>query len=144
MADILHDFIIRESVEKVFEGISTPAGLNAWWTKKSAGEAAIGTEYELFFGPKYDWRAVVSKCSPGKEFELKMTKSESDWRDTLIGFNLEKMDDNVTQVHFYHKNWPATNDHFRISSYCWAMYLRILKRHLEFGEEVEYDKRLEV
>ena len=143
MADILHDFIIRAQSSKVFAGISTPAGLDAWWTKKSVGEAAVGTEYELFFGPKYDWRAVVSKCIPNKEFELKMTKSDSEWRDTLIGFNLRQMDA-VTQAQFYHKNWPAESEHFRISSYCWAMYLRILKRHIEFGENVDYDKRLEV
>jgi Activator of Hsp90 ATPase homolog 1-like protein len=32
----------------------------------------------------------------------------------------------------------------KISSYCWAMYLRILKRYVEFGEEVPYEKRLQV
>jgi hypothetical protein len=31
-----------------------------------------------------------------------------------------------------------------ISTYCWAMYLRILKRWLEFGEQVPYEKRLSV
>ena len=143
MADILHDFIIRSSAQKVFAGVSTPEGLNNWWTLKSSGEAAVGSEYSLYFGPKYDWRAVVSKCVPNKEFELKMTKSDSEWRDTLIGFTLTQMD-SVTQVKFYHKNWPSESEHFRISSYCWAMYLRILKRNIEFGETVDYDQRLEV
>ena len=36
------------------------------------------------------------------------------------------------------------NDHYKISSYCWAMYLRILKRYVESGEEVPYENRLNV
>ena len=35
-------------------------------------------------------------------------------------------------------------EHFRISSYCWAMYLRVLKRGVEFGEAVPYKDRLNV
>jgi hypothetical protein len=31
----------------------------------------------------------------------------------------------------------------RISCHCWALYLRLLRRHLEFGESVPYDRRLE-
>ena len=40
--------------------------------------------------------------------------------------------------------WPTPHEHCRISSFCWAMYLRILKRHLEFGENVPYVQRLDV
>jgi len=40
--------------------------------------------------------------------------------------------------------WPAVNEHYRISSYCWAMYLRILQRYLEHNESVPYESRLTV
>ncbi len=33
MADILQDFPIGVAPAKVYDGISTPAGLNEWWTK---------------------------------------------------------------------------------------------------------------
>jgi len=29
-------------------------------------------------------------------------------------------------------------------THCWAMYLRILGRHLEHGESVPFEKRLDV
>jgi hypothetical protein len=51
---------------------------------------------------------------------------------------------NSTDVHFYHEGWPQANEHFKISSFCWAMYLRILKRNIEKGELVPYEKRLDV
>ena len=38
----------------------------------------------------------------------------------------------------------AADDHSRISSYCWAIYLRVLKHWIERGERVPYGRRLEV
>ena len=50
----------------------------------------------------------------------------------------------VTKVRFYHRGWPEANSHYRISCHCWALYLRILRRHIEHGESVPYEKRLDV
>lgn len=143
MADLFHYFPINAPLEKVFESISTPKGLDIWWSKSSTGKPAIGEVYRLFFGADYNWEAVVSKFIPEKEFELTMTKADSDWISSKLGFTLT-VNNNVTEVHFYHTGWKEDNEHFRISNFCWAMYLRILKRNLEFGEEVPYEDRLSV
>ncbi len=50
----------------------------------------------------------------------------------------------ITQVRFYHRGWPVETEHYRISCYCWAMYLRVMKRYLEHGEIVPYERRLDV
>jgi uncharacterized protein YndB with AHSA1/START domain len=57
MADIFQDLPIKTAPDRVFEAISTPRGLDCWWTKTSAGEPKAGAVYELQFGPEYDWRA---------------------------------------------------------------------------------------
>src|SRR5262245_31960700 len=143
MPDILHDFPINAPAKKVFDAISTPAGLDTWWTKESSGTPAEGEEYELHFGPPYDWRAVVTRCAQDKEFEFTITHADHDWQNTKVGFTLN---DNagMTQVRFRHVGWPAENDHYRTSCYCWAMYLRVLRRNLEKGETVPYELRLDV
>jgi len=64
------------------------------------------------------------------------------WSKTSEGKPVIDDKNNVTEVHFYHKGWPQNNEHYRISCYCWAMYLRILKRYLEYGEQVPYENRL--
>ncbi|MBI3004678.1 MAG: SRPBCC domain-containing protein [Ignavibacteriales bacterium] len=143
MPDILHDFPINASAERVFDAVSSPRGLDAWWTKKSSGEPKVGAEYSLWFGPEYDWRAIVSQCKRAKEFELKIAKADRDWEPTRVGFDLEESN-GVTQVRFHHLGWPESNDHYRTSCFCWAMYLRLLKRYVEFGEVVPYEKRLDV
>jgi uncharacterized protein YndB with AHSA1/START domain len=143
MADIMQDFPTKATASQVFQAVSTPQGLDRWWTKKSAGKPAEGEEYELWFGAQYDWRARVTHCIPDSEFELQMTRADADWMGTRVGFRLDPKNGN-TWVRFYHTGWPTANEHYRISCHCWALYLRILRRYLEHGESVPYEQRLDV
>ncbi len=143
MADIRHDFPIGAPVEQVFEGMTSPGGLDEWWTLRSKGTPRLGEVYELWFGPEYDWRARVVVCETNRLFELELTKSMDDWLGTKVGFSLAPREGG-TQVRFWHAGWQEASDHFRTSSFCWAMYLRVLKRYLEHGERVPYDRRLDV
>lgn len=142
MADICHDFLIHSSPERVFEAVSRPAGLDNWWTRRSKGEPEAGSTYELWFGPQYDWRAVVRVCVPASRIEWELTEADKDWEGTRVGFRLNAEGDG-TQVRFRHAGWAEENSHYRVSCYCWAMYLRILKRFVEHGETVPYEQRLE-
>ena len=143
MADILQDFPIRAPRDRVYQAVSTPAGLDCWWTKKSAGNPIEGAEYELWFGPPYDWRAKVTRCVADAEFELQLVVADDDWLSTRVGFHLDDRD-GMTWVRFHHTGWPSHNEHNRISCHCWAMYLRVLRRYLEHGELVPYENRLDV
>ena len=143
MADIFQHFPIKAPVRRVFEAVSTPAGLDSWWTLNSSKGSDEGAEYNLGFGPGYDWLAKVTRQVPDSEFEIEFTQADSDWQGTRLGFQLEERD-GATEVRFHHTGWPEQNEHYRISCYCWAMYLRILKRYLENGETVPYERRLDV
>src|SRR5262249_37818125 len=132
MPDIYHDFPINAPADRVYQAISTPQGLDRWWTKRAAGQAILGADYQLWFGPEYDWRARVTKLVPPSEFELEFTSADPDWMGTRVGFRLADGKAGSTQVRFYHTGWPASNEHWRISCYCWAMYLRLLRRNLEY------------
>lgn len=143
MPDILQDFPVRAPREAVFHAVSEPRGLESWWTKRSSGDPAEGAEYELWFGADYDWRAKVARYVPDTEFELELTRADSDWLGTRVGFRLET-GEGATWVRFHHAGWPNANEHYRISCHCWAMYLRVLRRFLEHGETVPYEDRLDV
>jgi uncharacterized protein YndB with AHSA1/START domain len=64
MSDIYHDLPIKAPIDRVLRAVSTPEGLDTWWTKSSSGEPKVGAEYELSFGPEYLWRARVTRCVP--------------------------------------------------------------------------------
>lgn len=143
MPDILHDFIVVAKKPSLFAAISTPGGLNEWWTKTSSGEPHVGAEYYLGFGPGVDWRARVTEVLANQTFEIQITRADPDWEDTRIRFEL--MDGaSATSVRFRHIGWPSSNEHYRVSCYCWAMYLRIMRRYVEHGERVPYESRLSV
>jgi uncharacterized protein YndB with AHSA1/START domain len=118
MPDILQDFLIAAPVEQVYAAIATADGLEQWWTKTSAGVPQVGRQYELGFGPAYQWRAIVTRVDAPRRFELQISVADRDW--------------------------PEANEHYRIPCHCWAMYLRLLRRHLEAGETVPYERRLDV
>ena len=143
METVFHSFFFISPSKDVFEAISTPDGLNSWWSKTCAGNAALGEEYQMGFGPGYDdWCAVISKYSP-REFELTFENAMEDWIGTRVGFVLTDKND-ATNVEFYHSGWSSQSEHFKISSYCWAMCLRLLRRFVELGEVVEFDNRNDV
>ena len=143
MPDIYHDFIIVAKKPAVFAAISTSRGLDEWWTETSAGEPSIGAQYQLGFGPGVDWRARVTEILTNQTFELQITGADPDWTDSRIRFDLFD-GAAATTVRFRHLGWPSNNEHYRVSCFCWAMYLRILRRYVEHGERVPYEKRLNV
>jgi uncharacterized protein YndB with AHSA1/START domain len=143
MADIFHELPIRAPLDRVFHAISSPEGLDTWWTKTCSGRAEVGAIYQLGFGPDYQWQGRVITCTPDVAFALEFTRSDQDWNGTRVGFQLESRN-NRTWVKFHHTGWPNLNEHFRVSCTCWASYLRILRRSLEHGEQVAYEDRLDV
>ncbi len=143
MTDILHQFPIDASLERVFDGFSSPADLDQWWTLRSTGAPEVGTSYHLDFGPGYQWQALVIQADRPHQLTLEFTDADPDWLGTTLHVSL-KPEVGGTQVRFAHRGWRDQNAHYRTSAYCWAMYLRILKRFLEHGEVVAYDRRLEV
>lgn len=141
MPDILQDLPLRVPRGRAFAAVSTPAGLNSWWTEEAAGRPELGAAYALRFGPEYAWSAEVTRCAPDAEFELTLTRADADWLGTRVGFVLETRGDH-TWLRFRHAGWPAANEHYRVSAHCWALYLRLLRRAVECGEVVAYEDRL--
>lgn len=141
MADVFLSFPVKGPIDQVYSAITTPEGLDQWWTLRSKGEPVVGSEYQLYFAQDYDWRATVIKSDPPFSFELEVTSATPDWQGTNVVLTIAEID-GLTKVNFEHRGWPENNDHFRSSSFCWAMYLRLMKRYVEFGETVAYGDRL--
>lgn len=144
MPDILLDFSVAAPPAAVYVAISTPAGLDQWWTLTSAGEPREGATYALGFGPEYQWTARVTRCLADQAFELELIDAMPDWAGTRVGFHLAASASGGTHVQFSHAGWTQAGDHYRTSAFCWAMYLRIMKLGIEQGLRVPYEQRLAV
>jgi uncharacterized protein YndB with AHSA1/START domain len=137
---IYHDLVIKASTQAVYEAVTDPGKLCDWWTLNCSGHPELGAEYNFYFSPQYDWFGKVMKCEPERTFHIKMTKSDSDWEPTSFGFDLQENEGGV-QLKFWHVGWPQCNDHYRRSSYCWAMLLHGLKNYIEKGVIVPFEER---
>jgi uncharacterized protein YndB with AHSA1/START domain len=138
--NIYHNLVIKSTKEQVFKAITEPKHLNNWWTLKASGEPTLNTEYNLHFTDLYDWYGKVTEVQYNEVFCITMTKSDPDWDNTTFGFHLKTVE-NGTQLDFAHKNWSKNNDHYRHSSFCWAMLLNGLKNYLEKGTVVPFENR---
>jgi len=137
---IYFNFIIKATKQKVYKAISEPEHLENWWPLKCTGIPAIGEVYNFNFTDTYDWYAQVIDCEGPNYIHYKMTKSDKDWDPTSFGFVLESKDD-ATYVRFFHKDWPEQNDHYKFSSFCWAMLLNGLKNYVERGIIIPFEER---
>lgn len=137
---IYHDLWIDSPIEKVFQAISNPSELINWWPKACKGESELNGTYNFFFTPEYDWYGKVIKYQENQSFHIKMTDSDEDWNPTTFGFDLSR-DSGKTKVNFWHIGWPFCNDHFKRSSFCWAILLQGLKNYVENGAIVPFEER---
>lgn len=140
MPDVLHQFVIEAPRETVWSYFATPEGVAKWWTASGSGIAELGAVWQFYFTPEYDWRARVTRCEPNVAIEFTIVEAMADWIGTKVGVELRE-DNGKTIIDFYHRGWAEESDHFRISSFCWATYLRLLKRHIEHGEFTPYGER---
>jgi uncharacterized protein YndB with AHSA1/START domain len=137
---IYFNFAINSDKKSVYKAISEPEHLVNWWPLKCTGIPKEGEEYNFNFTDKYDWYAEVKSCEANDHIHYKMTKSDADWNPTTFGFNLEH-NENGTYLNFFHKGWPECNNHFKHSSFCWAMLLKGLKNYLENGTIIPFEER---
>ncbi|MDO1501557.1 SRPBCC domain-containing protein [Winogradskyella maritima] len=137
---IYQDLVVKTNKPNVFEAISNPTILEKWWPLKCSGQPEVGATYNFNFTDEYDWYAVVASCKTNDHIHYKMTKSDVDWNPTTFGFDLETHK-HGTQLKFWHKDWPECNDHFKHSSFCWALLLKGLKDYLEKGIVIPFEER---
>ena len=143
MFAIKHQLSIKATADKVFKMLATAEGLDLWWTLSASGKFALNEIITLNFGPDYIWKAKIEKFEMNKYIHYKMLDAMDDWKDTVIKIEVKASGSNSTLI-FHHTMWKEENDHFQGSSYCWAVYLRLIKKYLENGKTVIYDKRLDV
>ncbi|WP_455169218.1 SRPBCC family protein [Aegicerativicinus sediminis] len=137
---IYHDLTIDVTPEKLFAAIAQPEHLINWWPKKCLGTPVLGSQYNFFFSPEYNWFGEVVKFDVNQSFHIKMTKSDVDWDPTTFGFEIRE-EKGKSVLQFTHLNWKERNSHFRIASFCWAMLLKGLKDYVEKGIILPFEER---
>ena len=131
MYHILHDIEIHGFRDEIFAALTKPELLNKWWTVKAEGRPEVNAEYRFYFSDEYDWKAKILEVHPPASVSYQMTRADNDWTNSILSFEIIEIDHLRQNLRFEHRNWRSVNDHFRKTSYCWALYLNAMKKLVE-------------
>ena len=131
MYHIHHDIEIHGFRDELFDAVTKPELLDKWWTVKAEGHSEVNAEYRFYFSDEYDWKAKILEVHPPDSVSYLMTKADNDWTNTILSFEIIEIDHLRQNLRFEHRNWSSVNDHFRKTSYCWALYLNEIKKMVE-------------
>ena len=138
MVDIIHRVGIKAPAQRVFEAVSSAAGVGGWWSKEASGGSAAGeTMTFAFHSPAGDHLGTfvmeIRELTPGKRASWRVLEGPPEWVGTDIEFDL-KEEGGQTTVLFGHRNWKEPVEFMAHCSMKWAVFMLSLRELVESGQ----------
>ena len=131
MAGIYHQVGVNVDITSVYQAITSQEGLSNWWTK-TTGDTSVGSKLNFHFNEQIIEMTILELITD-KKIVWQCTEKKSEWKDTIITFNLEATDEQIF-INFSHTNWAEQSN---LCSHCstkWAVFMLSLKTYLETGK----------
>ncbi len=133
MHSILHKITIETEPEKLYQALTTQAGLSAWWTKATTS-CEPGSIASFFFGPEGDHRVDMEICELEPNSTVTWNCVDGPWVQTGQFRLAISPDVRGTVLHFSHDGWKDTDDFYQHCNAKWGYFLAVsLKSYLESG-----------
>jgi len=130
--DIIMGIELETSTEKLYEALTTEAGIAAWWTKAKLQPAAGGLNEFAFGAGTVTFR--TDKLERGKSVGWVAEQVPPDWKDTRVLFELsDGSRPGCVTLRFSHVGFKSVSPVVAFTNYAWAQFLRSLKLYLETG-----------
>lgn len=123
----------------VYEAVSTPEGVNGWWSNHTDGPGGEGSTMKVAFpDAPITFDFTVAEEVPEKRVAWRCDSGPPEWVGTTVSFDVENDGDGNTSVLFAHDGWATTNESFPFIAYSWAQILPRLKKLAETGERAPF------
>jgi uncharacterized protein YndB with AHSA1/START domain len=132
MVDILHRIGATVTPEKLYDALTTPDSMAAWWTTDTTGEGVVGGTIQFRFGDVGGFDMKVLEQRPNERIEWEVTDGPAEWIGTHVSFDLKREGD-YTIVLFKQEGWREEVEFMYHCSTKWAMFLMSLKQLVETG-----------
>lgn len=131
MATIKHRVHFMSSPDKVFQAITTKAGLESWWTS-DVEITEDGKGYTFGFNN----HSVLIKMRLDQKvndqfIEWKCQGEPEEWIDTRVRFEISELDNGRVQLDFTHSNWQSDKKDFPKCNTDWGHLMYYLKDYVE-------------
>jgi len=125
---------MQASPDAVFDAVTTPSGLTAWWTD-AAGSGEIGGELRFTMSAPEPLRVHVDEATRPRSVRWTVTECtfERDWEGTHPTFTITDLGDGATELEFRHVGLTDELDCIEMCTNGWNHYLGSLRDHVERG-----------
>ncbi len=141
MADIVFEFDINATPDKVYKAVTETAGYQGWWTTNSKFTPQVGSSAEFKLkdhGREVAFMMDVTRLEPNKMVELTVRQAAPpDWPGTKLVVSLAPGEEG-THVVFSHLGFPSTGGSFGFTNYNWGFFMGSLKAYAETGHGMPY------
>ena len=129
---------VRASPRKVFEAISTPAGLASWMVVRADLPAKTGAKYELEFDGGWRHQGTVRRFQAGRSIALTWAWNGVPLKGTVLTISVRPKKGGAL-CRFVHQGFPREKkwtDLYGITEWAWTYYGMNLKSVLETGHDL--------
>lgn len=136
---IMHTFVYKAPIAKVYAALTIQAHFRQWWTQDSLVGSTIGERARFDFKGDNSYCVMeIIRLKPeqfvGWKCVVSTMMGKQDWVGTTISFTLRALNENETALAFRHDRWNMMNACYRESVDGWKYYLGdSLKSYLETG-----------
>jgi uncharacterized protein YndB with AHSA1/START domain len=133
-ADFASTVSLSASADVVFDALTTPSALTAWWTNAS-GSGLAGGELRFMFG---DDALVIRVDEAERPSAVRWTALVSeplpDWEATTISFDVSPNQNGGSRLDFRHTGMTPQLECYNACSKGWEQYLASLADYLDSGK----------
>jgi len=125
---------IKADPETLFDALTTPAGLSAWWVPATGSGQAGG---ELKFQMSFPDPLVihVDEATPAAvRWSVTDCSFEPDWVGTRPAFTITPVDDEVSELTFRHHGLTQELECIEMCTAGWNHYISSLRDYVEIGQ----------
>lgn len=128
MPDMLHEVTINATPDAVYDALTTPEGLSAWWTDDVA---VSGEQADFGFGNRTTmFRMRLETLERPSHVVWHCVGDPDEWRDTRLVWHING-DGPITTVRFAHRNWVSDAGIFAMCNSTWGTLMWRLRDYVE-------------
>lgn len=137
MADIVHRIGIQAPASKVYQAVSTAAGVSGWWTRSVAGMSEVGQTLTFSFHDQSgklmgEFSMQVTALDADRVVKWLVLDGAPEWVGTEISFSISEQN-GMTILLFAHRGWAEEVEFTAHCSMKWATFLLSLRSYVENG-----------
>jgi uncharacterized protein YndB with AHSA1/START domain len=135
VATILLRVPIEADENAIYETVTKPDGVAAWWSNRTEGPLGAGSVMKVTFpDTPMTFDLEVEEEQPPRRVAWKVLAGPPEWVGTTISFDIESDAERNKSLLFKQDGWASTEESFPFITYAWAQILPRLKERAETGK----------